>query len=57
MLFFGTSLDSWPQLPQDYFLNKIMEVNGTVEAYRKRRQIRVDHASQITVVDQDSDKE
>jgi len=57
MLFVGTSLDSWLQLPQDYFLNKIMEVKGTVEAYRKRPQIRVDHASQITVVDQDSDKE
>ena len=52
VVLFGASLDVWPQSPQGYFLNKTIQVRGTVTTYRKRPQIRVDHASQITIVDQ-----
>lgn len=51
VVLFGASLDAWPQSPQDHFLNKTIQVRGAVTTYRKRPQIRVDHASQITIVD------
>lgn len=44
----------WPEPAEKYFLNKTIRIRGTVTMYRGNPQIRVDKASQITVVSKTS---
>ncbi len=51
IIIFQDALDSWPQPPQVYFLNKTIRVTGEVRQHRGRPQIQVRRGDQIQVVE------
>lgn len=50
LIVFQDVLDSWPEPPQDYFMNKTVRATGRVFIHKGKPQIRIEKAEQLVVV-------